>query len=319
MTTAVTTTGTPTGLTLPSASVTPVSLELDEKITKQQYLEVGKKLSLIESASQWWIGDWLNAADPGYGEHEAICRAVGLNYNTARTYAQVCRQIDIRISDLTFRHHQDVAALPAAEQSEWLTIAEDNDWKTGKLRAELRRKRRGEVPNLEGIYRIVFADPPWSYGDTRDGLHGYSAAQDHYPTMTIEELCAMDVKEHVTDDAVLFLWVTSPLLDECWPVIEAWGFEYKTSFVWDKVKHNVGHYNSVRHEFLLICTRGSCIPEGGKLFDSVVQVERSNKHSEKPQEFYDIIETLYPNGNRIELFARKQHQGWAAWGNEVAP
>ena len=111
--------------------------------------------------------------------------------------------------------------------------------------------------------------------------------------------------------------MTSPLLDECWPVIESWGFEYKTSFVWDKVKHNVGHYNSVRHEFLLICTRGSCIPEGGKLFDSVVQVERTDKHSEKPQEFYDIIETLYPSGNRIELFARKDRHGWTSWGNEV--
>ena len=62
-------------------------------------------------------------------------------------------------------------------------------------------------------------------------------------------------------DAVLFLWVPSPLLADGWPLIAAWGFTYKASFVWDKVKHNYGHYNSVRHELLLIAPRGSCLPE----------------------------------------------------------
>jgi hypothetical protein len=75
--------------------------------------------------------------------------------------------------------------------------------------------------------------------------------------MPIAELCALDVKARAADDAVLFLWVTSPMLEVSFQVIKAWGFQYKTSFVWDKVKHNFGHYNSLRHEFLLICTRGS--------------------------------------------------------------
>ena len=78
----------------------------------------------------------------------------------------------------------------------------------------------------------------------------------------------------------------------------------------------MGHYNSVRHEFLLIATKGSCTPEIRKLFDSVVSVERT-KHSEKPQIFRDIINTIYPNGKRIELFARQKTEGWDVWGNEV--
>jgi len=86
--------------------------------------------------------------------------------------------------------------------------------------------------------------------------------------------------------------------------------------VWDKVKHNFGHYNSVRHEFLLVCVRGSFTPENNKLFDSVVQVERTKEHSEKPEEFRNIIETLYPSANKIELFARKKIKGWSIWGNE---
>ena len=137
--------------------------------------------------------------------------------------------------------------------------------------------------------------------------------------MSIAELCALDIKGIVEDDAVLFLWVTSPLLAECWPVIEAWGFRYKTSFVWDKVRHNFGHYNSVRHELLLICTRGSCTPDDKTLHDSVVTIERTEKHSEKPEEFRKMIDELYPLGKRIELFARKKVEGWDAYGDEVSP
>ena len=79
----------------------------------------------------------------------------------------------------------------------------------------------------------------------------------------------------------------------------------------------MGHYNSVRHEFLLVCTRGSCTPDVPKLFDSVQSIERSNKHSEKPQEFRDIIDTSYLVGKRVELFAREPHEGWEVWGNEM--
>jgi N6-adenosine-specific RNA methylase IME4 len=166
-------------------------------------------------------------------------------------------------------------------------------------------------------FRVFYADPPWSYGNSGSGLDQYGPAERHYPAMTIAELCALDVKSIADADAVLFLWVTSPLLDECWPVIKAWGFDYKTSFVWDKIKHNFGHYNSVRHEFLLVCTRGSCTPDVKKLFDSVLTIERSGKHSKKPQEFREIIETLYTHGKRIELFARAAAEGWETYGNEV--
>jgi N6-adenosine-specific RNA methylase IME4 len=176
-------------------------------------------------------------------------------------------------------------------------------------------KRVVEKPS--GKFRIFYADPPWKYGDTRNGLEGTTGAESHYPTMSIPELCALPIADLADENAVLFLWVTSPLLFECAPMIKAWGFTYKTSFVWDKVKHNMGHYNSVRHEFLLVCTRGSCTPEHVKLFDSVQSVERTEKHSEKPQEFRTIIDTLYPSGKRLELFAREKHNAWEVWGNQA--
>ncbi len=172
-----------------------------------------------------------------------------------------------------------------------------------------------EAPELpSGKYRVIYADPPWSYGNS--GLDGYGHAERHYPTMSIEELGKVGVRDIVEDDAVLFLWVTSPMLQVCFKVIEAWGFKYKASFVWDKVKHNFGHYNSVRHEFLLVCTRGSCTPDKGKLFNSVVRVERTKTHSEKPSQFREIIDTLYTKGKRIEYFSRATAKGWDQFGNE---
>ena len=137
-------------------------------------------------------------------------------------------------------------------------------------------------------YQIIYADPAWKYND-KQNTKLLGGAIKHYSTMTIKEICDLDVKSIIEDNAVLFLWATSPLLEESFKVIKSWGFKYKTSFVWDKVKHNMGHYNSVRHELLLIATKGSCTPDNMKLFDSVQSIERS-EHSKKPHEFYDIID-----------------------------
>ncbi len=181
----------------------------------------------------------------------------------------------------------------------------------------IRKKETASVsfPEEEKKYRVLYADPPWRYNDRRDG--NTTGAEDHYPTMTITELCDLSIKRLAQDNAVLFLWTTSPLLEDSFKVINAWGFKYKTSFVWDKVKHNMGHYNSVRHELLLVCTRGSCTPDNAKLFDSVQEIERNDKHSEKPERFREIIDTLYTHGPKIELFARKSVKGWDVWGAEV--
>ena len=177
-------------------------------------------------------------------------------------------------------------------------------------------ERRIALPDAK--FRVVYADPPWAYNDKADaGAVQGKGAGHHYPTMSIQALCELPVKEICDPDAVLFLWVTSPLLAECFPVIEAWGFSYRACFVWDKVKHNMGHYNSVRHEFLLICGRGSCAPKNPTLYDSVQVIQRTG-HSEKPEAFRAIIDSLYSGGRRIELFARQAPQPpWQSWGNEV--
>ena len=184
----------------------------------------------------------------------------------------------------------------------------------------LEREGAAQTPfPTEGAYRVIYADPPWQYGDTREGLRSYGPAEKFYPTMSTRELMEMSVEELADDNAVLFMWATSPMLPDALKVMEAWGFAYKASFVWDKVGHNFGHYNSVRHELLLIGTKGSCLPDSSKLFDSVVVADKSSIHSEKPAVFREMIDELYTWGPRIELFLRgNAPDGWSGWGNEAA-
>ena len=138
----------------------------------------------------------------------------------------------------------------------------------------------------------------------------------HYPTMSLDDICGMTLPE-IAADAVLFLWATNPLLPEAFQVITAWKFTYKTSFVWDKVKPNFGYYNRANHEHLLLATRGNCTPDNAAaLVDSVQSIEKT-EHSRKPERFRELIDAMYPYGERVELFARgKLPAGWVGWGNE---
>jgi len=202
------------------------------------------------------------------------------------------------------------------------TKAKDEDLPIGQVYKKAKHQERmaevrGPVILPFGIYNVIYADPPWKYDS---GEQHTTEGQDtvlgtHYPSMTIQELCDLPIKTIVDDNAALFMWVTSPLLYDCLPIIKAWGFQYKASMVWDKIKHNVGHYVSVRHEFLLICTRGS-MPHIERLVDSVYEEERTT-HSKKPEYFRTVIEIMYPDAKRIELFAREEHDNWEVWGNEV--
>ena len=174
-----------------------------------------------------------------------------------------------------------------------------------------------DILNTDETFRVIYADPAWSYNDKQDSPQLGGAAK-HYDTMSVKELSELPVNKISESNSVLFLWVTSPLLEDAFKVLKSWGFKYKTSFVWDKVKHNMGHYNSVRHEILLVCTKGSCTPDNKKLYDSVQSIERNNNHSEKPIGFLNIIDDLYNYGNKLEMFCRTiKKDKWYGWGNEL--
>ena len=185
--------------------------------------------------------------------------------------------------------------------------------------------KKTETPELpKGKWQVLYIDPPWAYDvDLSEGAT--RSPTNNYPVMDLEELKKFGeiVKRVSTSNCTLFMWITAPKLNWMNDVLEAWGFDYKTNLIWDKVKPNMGHYSSVRHEILVIAGKGKCAPTcDGKTIqsvDSVVSIEKSTRHSEKPLEFMDIIDKLYPDYKKLEMFARNkgQRKNWSYWGNEA--
>ena len=164
-------------------------------------------------------------------------------------------------------------------------------------------------------FDVIYADPPWKYDFSKSKSR---AIENHYPTMALNEICDLFKRDNpcqIADDAVLFLWVPAPKLPEGLEVMRAWGFEYKSCWIWVKDKIGMGYYLRNKHETILLGTKGErTIPEE---YGDIVFAARRKKHSAKPRVVYRIIEDMYPDAKRIELFARDKREGWAAWGNEA--
>jgi len=194
------------------------------------------------------------------------------------------------------------------------------------IRAAASTERRAErIENIQEIskanasldigqtFPVLYADPPWRYDYAESDSR---VIENQYPTMTVDEICALPVSDLATPDAVLFLWATSPKLAESMRVISAWGFEYRTCAVWDKEKIGMGYYFRQQHELLLVATRGNIpAPEPANRPPSVLSEPRG-AHSAKPVMFAAAIEAMYPDLPRVELFCRAPRDGWSVWGNQ---
>lgn len=179
-------------------------------------------------------------------------------------------------------------------------------------------------------YKIVYADPPWSYNDK---MKGHSFSLDHeYQTQSKNWIKDLPVGTLADDDCVLFMWAVSPLLPEAFEVIKAWGFKFKTvAFVWNKKYpngddvSNLGRWTMGNTELVLLATKGR--PQRvTKNIKQLVSDERTG-HSAKPPIIRDLIVELMGDIPRIELFARPNDQinlwgkntfdGWDQFGNEA--
>lgn len=161
-------------------------------------------------------------------------------------------------------------------------------------------------------YQVLYADPPWRYDFSKSSSR---KIENQYPTMSIEEICAMDIPSD--DNAVLYMWTTAPKLEESFKVMKAWNFKYKSSACWDKGKIGIGYWFRNQHEILMVGVKGKMSPPKAKLrISSVIRIERGD-HSRKPEFVRDMIARWYPKFDKIEIFARRKAIGWDTFGNEV--
>ena len=192
--------------------------------------------------------------------------------------------------------------------------------------------------NTNKKYQVVYADPPWTYskGSFVLSVNGYNNTTlqkkkskeeelvNHYPTMSVQEMMELPVSDVADKDCVLFMWTTDSHLPYALEIIKSWGFTYKTvGFVWNKTREDGGDYAMMgpwtmkQSEICLLATKGSPYKfREDRTVRSMVHSQKT-KHSAKPQEVADRIVRMFPDCNRIELFARDAKPGWDVWGNEI--
>jgi N6-adenosine-specific RNA methylase IME4 len=186
-------------------------------------------------------------------------------------------------------------------------------------RGEREREFAGRILALPARrYGVIYADPEWreEVWSRETGMD--RAPDNHFLTSAADVIRSRDVASIAASDCVLFLWATIHHEAIAHEVMEAWGFEYKSQIIWDKETIGLGRWVRAQHEILLIGARGSppC-PAPGEQWPSVVRAPRGERHSEKPEIFYRLIESYYPNAPKIELNARRRRQGFDAWGFEA--
>jgi len=174
------------------------------------------------------------------------------------------------------------------------------------------------VSNLKSLlsagqrFGAIYADPPWAY----ENEASRAAAVDHYPVMSVDEICDEPVRDLAEPNAHLHLWTTNAFLRDAFHVIDAWGFAFKSCLVWIKHDLGMGNYWRVSHEFLLLGVRGK-LTFRDRTIPSWLQARRTI-HSRKPGIVRTLIEKVSP-GPYLELYGREElpNSSWTVYGNQI--
>jgi N6-adenosine-specific RNA methylase IME4 len=190
---------------------------------------------------------------------------------------------------------------------------------------------------FEGLPRnhfgAILADPPWTFtgfsSGKPDGTPWSRSVQNHYSTLSTEQIRELPISEITADDCILFIWIVWPALPDAMRVIDSWGFTYKTcAFAWLKANANqvemfrddydaqvgLGYWTRANSEVCLLATRGKPKRLNADVRQGIIAPRR--EHSRKPDGIHERIERLVA-GPYLELFARQQRPGWTVWGNET--
>ena len=169
-----------------------------------------------------------------------------------------------------------------------------------------------------GRFRCIVADPPWPYKSRMKGSmtkgEQRAVSFDEYATMPIADIAALPVRDVTADGCHLYLWTTQRFLRDAYTVLDAWGFKQGAVLVWSKPPKGVCGTYVCSAEFCIFARRGTLVAKRRHI-GTVFSWSRG-RHSAKPEEFQDIVETVSP-GPYLELFARRPRLGWTVWGNEV--
>lgn len=196
------------------------------------------------------------------------------------------------------------------------TIKRERNEKERERKREENRARVTEsrLPEPGETFQTIALDPPWDWGDEGD-VDQLGRAKPTYATMSIDEIAALPVAKLADKNAHIYLWITNRSLPKGFRLLEAWGFRYITCITWVKPSFGMGNYYRGSTEHVLFGVRGS-LPLERRDLGTHFDAKRPGKHSAKPAEFYEMVESASP-GPWLEMFARSERPGWKVWGAEV--
>jgi N6-adenosine-specific RNA methylase IME4 len=314
----------PRDITLGGCRLTASGIVFDGAPTFEEWESAGAFLQRCEGAVQFWIGDWLlyGESRPDWGDHydEAMSR-FGVGRDTLLDYRRVAKAIPppLRNAKLSWWHHRETVPLAESGGSaELLAEAERDKLPVARLRRRVRQER-AKLPVLPApppsTYDLILADPPWGFDGGLEADHEPSNGRSK--TMSLEALQAFPVSTVAAPDCLLAIWASQPRLADAIDVMREWGFNYRSGFVWDRARlSGAGDYCRVRTEHLLIGVKGSPpLPAREARVENLIAAARGE--GKRPALFYEMLEQLYPNALRLEVFPLGDVRlGWKAWGNE---
>lgn len=259
------------------------------------------------------IDSAAKACNLGDIEVKQVKRACGISDQLKESFSEISQLATDTVLELGKKQNKDVLdkVIPALKKK----IANGERPTKREVKTLIQNATYEHTPPTPlplNKYDVILADPPWKYEFSETQTR---EIENHYPTMELEDIKTLKVP--AADNAILLLWTTAPKLEESFEVLNAWGFKYRSCAVWDKERKGMGYWFRIQHELLLVGVKGNFSPpEPENRVDSVIRSPRG-EHSRKPACIHEMIEGMFPNGTKIELFARNTRPGWSSWGNEV--
>lgn len=288
--------------------------------TFEQWEECGEFIRKCEGAVHYWIGDWLNYGENKWGEmYSQAMGETGYDYGTLRNDKYVSGKVDLslRSDNLSPTHAKEIASLPQEEKKFWAEEIKKEAMPVRELREKIRQRKKDSFPKNElpgGKFNTIVIDPPWPMEFMKLEMRP-NQVEMPYPTMTIDEIKALPIKDKASEDCNLFLWTTHKFLPDCFEILKAWGFEYHVCLTWDKTNGRSLFGFNRRTELCLYAHNGKItVNQRGKFIDTVF-VEKLRQHSRKPTIFDDILRSNSP-APRLEWFSRESKEGFVSYGNE---
>lgn len=295
----------------------------DKAVAMQEYARQAKDTDLIEHATEIRLRAERRAG-------ELLTKMGERRGRKTSQEGSLPSNKELGLTDKQSHRWQKLAEMPVEAFETQLaaakkkSVASTDSSQNTALKQQLRTDREAELGAKQYAlpdqkFGVIVADPEWRFEPWSRSTGMDRAADNHYPTSCTEIIAARDVPAIAADDSVLFLWATAPMLPHALLVMAAWGFDYKSNFVWGKDRIGTGYWNRNKHEHLLVGVKGSIpAPAMGTQADSLIMAA-VGEHSAKPDRFLELIETYFPTMPKIELNRRgAARPGWAAWGNEAS-